>query len=168
MDDHETGSPQNHSEQEFTPLFKRKLKNLLLSPQLQTTLGIYSIILSFIFAGSVIGIIYYNFSDLIRSILVLTDAPDEVRDIMRSYWMESQLYVYFACGMYVLLMVTLTVWYTHRLIGPSIAFKRHILSLAEGKYKSRTSLRKGDAFEEVAQALNLLSKTLEEQKTDPE
>lgn len=145
---------------------KRKYKNFLLKPGLQTVLGIYSILISFLFATSIMIILYLNFSDLIESILVLTDAPDEVRDIMANYWYDSQMYVYLACLVYIVAMIGLTVWYTHRLVGPSIAFRRHILSLIAGKYYAKTNLRRGDAFEEVADALNTLSETLSDQEKE--
>lgn len=143
---------------------RRKYKNFLLQPGLQTTLGLYSIILSFLFAGTVIAIIYFNFAELIDSILLLTDAPEEVKDIMSSYWRASQVYIYLAVGVYISAMITITIWYTHRLVGPSIAFRRHILALISEKYYARTNLRKGDAFAEVAEALNSLSEALEEKE----
>jgi hypothetical protein len=51
--------------------------------------------------------------------------------------------------------------FTHKLIGPTIAFRRHIRMIAEGKFQYRTKLRKGDAFQEVASDLNKLSEFFE-------
>ena len=51
-------------------------------------------------------------------------------------------------------------------IGPTVAFKRHIRALREGNYDSRVVLRKGDAFDDVADELNLLAQALA--KTDSE
>jgi hypothetical protein len=47
-----------------------------------------------------------------------------------------------------------------------VAFKRHIRALREGNYDSRVVLRKGDAFDDVADELNLLAQALA--KTDSE
>lgn len=64
-------------------------------------------------------------------------------------------------GAYVITTVILCVLYTHKMIGPSVAFIRHIRSLKNGQYKSRVNLRDGDAFEDVAMELNDLAVVLE-------
>lgn len=144
---------------------KRSMKNYLLSPGLQTWLAFYSIVISFIFAASVFVILYLNFYELVESILLLTDAQEEVRILIQNYWTTSQFLVYVCLFVYIALMVGVTIWYTHRMVGPTIAFRRHILSLCDGKYVARTNLRKGDAFLEVAEALNQLSEQLAEKQS---
>lgn len=143
---------------------KRKYRNMLLKPGLQTLLGIYLITLSLLFATSIGFIVYANFSELVDVVLTMTEAQEEVRDIFQSYWEGTQIYLYAVFLVYLLASIGVTIWYTHHLVGPTIAFRRHILALAEGKYNARTNLRKGDAFEEVADALNSLSETLESKK----
>jgi signal transduction histidine kinase len=58
---------------------------------------------------------------------------------------------------YVLTNMGVTIIFTHKLVGPTVAFRRHIRMLTEGRYDYRTTLRKGDAFQEVADDLNHLS-----------
>ena len=55
----------------------------------------------------------------------------------------------------------LCVGYSRKLVGPQIAFRRHIAAIESGDYSSRIVLRKGDAFDDVAHALNQLAETLE-------
>jgi signal transduction histidine kinase len=85
----------------------------------------------------------------------------EIRDQFRvmSGWLAVILLSYLA------LIVTISIVFTHRLIGPTIAFRRHIRALTEGKYQSRVVLRKGDAFIEVADDLNKLAETLEKKRS---
>lgn len=142
---------------------KRKAKNLLLKPGLQTALGLYSILLAIGFGVAIVVIIYVKFADLFESILLLTEAHDEVREIVSEYWKDLQYYIYATFGIYLLGSISLTIWYTHKLIGPTIAFKRHIRALANKDYRTRTHLRKKDAFQDIASALNDLSSTLEQQ-----
>jgi len=144
---------------------KRHVRNFLLQPLLQVKLGLYAILLSVLFAAALAGIIYYNFHDLVNSIVLLTDAEDEVRELFTSYWYGAQLWIYLCFGIYLLATVLLSVLYTHRLVGPTIAFRRHIRNLSEGRYNARTFLRKGDAFAEVADELNHLSEVLERMKS---
>ena len=44
--------------------------------------------------------------------------------------------------------------------GPTVAFRRHIQALRQGDFDSRVRLRRGDAFNEVADELNALSEDL--------
>ena len=64
---------------------------------------------------------------------------------------------------YVLALYFLCVSYSKKLVGPQIAFRRHIAAIEAGDYTSRIALRKGDAFGDVAHDLNKLAETLEKQ-----
>ena len=107
------------------------------------------------------AILYFNFASLINSIVLMTDAEDEVREIFMSYWKGTQLWVYLTFLIYLVATIAMSVLYTHKLVGPTIAFRRHIRSIADGKFNARTYLRKGDAFLEVADELNRLSEVME-------
>lgn len=143
---------------------KRRVRNFLLQPLLQVKLGVYAIMLSVLFALSLGAILYHNFAGLVNSIVLLTDAEDEVRDLFLDYWRGTQLWIYLCFLIYLLATVTISVLYTHKLVGPTYAFRRHLRSLAEGRYNARTFLRRGDAFVEVADELNHLSEVLEKSK----
>jgi hypothetical protein len=140
---------------------KRRARNFMLQPLLQVRIGLYSIILSVLFAVALGAILYFNFASLINSIVLMTDAEDEVREIFMSYWKGTQLWVYLTFLIYLVATIAMSVLYTHKLVGPTIAFRRHIRSIADGKFNARTYLRKGDAFLEVADELNRLSEVME-------
>lgn len=146
---------------------KRRMRNFLLQPLLQVKLGLYAILLSVVFAVALSAILYHNFAGLVNSIVLLTDAEDEVRELFMDYWKGTQLWVYLCFFIYLAGTVLLSVLYMHKLVGPTIAFRRHIRSLADGRYNARTYLRKGDAFLEVADELNRLSEVMEKTKGQP-
>ena len=138
----------------------RKLRNLLLEPMLQVKIGIYCVILSLLFAIAVVSVLYLNFQPLVANILELTDVPDELNEILSNYWSSSQLWVYGIVVVYMAVVISMSIWYTHRLVGPIVAFARHIDKLKEGDYSARTFIRKNDAFTNVAIKLNELSDVL--------
>lgn len=162
-----SGAPTN-SQAPLPPLekgkAKRRVTNFLLQPFLQVKLGFYAIVLSVLFGASLGAILYHNFAGLVSSIVLLTDAEDEVRELFFDYWRGTQAWIYLCFLIYFLATVAISVLYTHKLVGPTYAFRRHIRSLAEGRYNARTFLRKGDAFLEVADELNHLSEVLEKSK----
>jgi hypothetical protein len=140
---------------------KRSLKNYLLQPLLQVKLGLYCITLSVVFSAALGVILYSNFADLIDSVVMMTDLEDDVRDLFISYWKSTQIWIYLVFIVYLVSTISVSVLYTHRLVGPTIAFKRHVSSLIAGRYNARTYLRKGDAFIELGDELNNLSELME-------
>lgn len=141
---------------------KRKLSNFLLQPLLQIRLGLYSIILSLGFCISIVGIFYFNFYRFYDLVLELTDLRDEVNEILQSYLEGLSLWLAVVLGFYFVVTVAVSIFYTHKLVGPTYAFRRHIRELTRGNYNSRVVLRKRDAFQEVADELNELAVTLEQ------
>lgn len=140
---------------------KRRIRNFLLQPLLQVKIGLFSILLSVLFAAALGGLIYFNFFPLMETVLKMTDADEEVRDFFWEEWKTKQLWVYLSFAVYLIAQIAMSILYTHRLVGPTYAFRRHIRSIAEGRFHVRTYLRKGDGFSEVADELNYLSEVME-------
>lgn len=140
---------------------KRKFSNFLLQPLLQVRLGFYAIVLSVFFGLGVFTIIYVNFYKFYDLVLELTDLREEVTEILNTYIHGVVLWLLLALFVYFVITVAVSIFFTHRLIGPTYAFRRHIRELTRGNYKSRVNLRKGDAFTEVADDLNELAAKLE-------
>lgn len=142
---------------------KRKLSNFLLQPLLQIRLGLYAILLSLLFGCGVLAIIWVNLHKFYDLVLELTDLREEVTKILSSYIEGAIGWIVLAAVVYFLLTVAVSIFFTHRLVGPTYAFRRHIRELTKGNFRSRVNLRRGDAFMEVAQDLNELAVKLEEQ-----
>lgn len=143
---------------------KRRVRNFLLKPLLQVKLGLYSVLLAIAFA-TIIGVVYYNeFKGLYEIALKFTDLPDEFQELFFAHMRESANWIVSILVIYVLLTLTISIIFTHRLVGPTIAFRRHIHELIAGNFDSRIVLRKNDAFIEVAEDLNRLAEKLKEKK----
>jgi len=142
---------------------KRRVRNFLLMPLVQVKLGLYSILLTILFSATVAGILYVNLKKFAVIVLQLTDVQEEVTELLDSYMSDTRWYLGLAIATFIAISVVVSILYTHRLIGPTIAFRRHVRALADGRYNVRTFLRKGDAFSELADELNHLSKVLDRQ-----
>lgn len=143
---------------------RRHLKNFLLQPLVQIRLGFYSILLAFAFSGLILGILYVNLFRFYDVVMELTDLRDEVTSLLESYLVETVWWVAGCIILYLLVNIVVSVFYTHRLVGPTFAFRRQIAALMNGNYKARITLRKGDAFLEVAEDLNKLAEHMENRK----
>lgn len=141
---------------------KRLIRNMLLQPALQGKLGLYCMVLSALFAASIYAILVQSFSDISESVAELAGInPDQVREVIGIHWSLTQFWIYISSAIYIALILILIIWFTHRMVGPTIAFRRHLARLQKGDFSVKTHLRKGDAFNEVADALNQLSDVMQ-------
>lgn len=139
----------------------RSLKNLLLDPFTQIKLGLYSFLLALVFSLVVLGILYVNLNNFASIVMTLTDAEDELTGLFIQYMSDATLWLSVTIIAFLLLNILISIVYTHHLIGPAVAFRRHVQNLHKKEYSSRVHLRKGDSFVELANDLNSLAEKLE-------
>ena len=157
---------QSFEGQSLTPP-RRSWRNYLLKPILQLQLGVYTIGLTVLFSSVLIGVIYLTFERIYELVLDLTPLGAEVIAILNEYICESSGWLAAVVVLYMLANITLTVVFTHKMVGPTVAFRRHIRKLIEGDFSTRLNLRRGDAFVELADELNMLAQKLDESAARP-
>lgn len=143
---------------------QRSAKNYLLRPLIQVRLGIYSILLGVLFAGGMLGVVYAALTRVFQQLLALIVDKDEATRIVEQQFRDTAVWLVVLTVIFVVGTVVVSILYTHRLVGPTFAFRRHIRSLREGRYEVRTALRRHDAFKEVADDLNALAEHLQQQR----
>lgn len=140
---------------------KRKLSNYLLQPLVQVKLGLYAVVLAFSFCLSLVWLVYLNLYSFYDLVLELTDLRDEMAPLLEAHLQDAIILIIGSALIYFLLTLAVSIFFTHRLVGPTYAFRRHIKELSKGNFSSRICLRKSDAFSEVAEDLNKLASDLE-------
>ena len=141
---------------------KRKFRNYFLQPLLQIKLGLYSIILTAVFSLTVAIILYLNLVDFAAIIFALTDSESEIRELFTEYVSHTRWWIFLLILGFLATNIAVSVIFTHKLVGPTIAFRNQLEMLRKGDFSREITLRKGDAFEEVAEEINLLTKQLAE------
>lgn len=140
---------------------RRKLRNSLLRPSLQLKFPIVAILFAIFFAASIALTLYLAFGELYHGVMAQSDLAIYYRNAIKEQ-MEASIGMLGALSLAnVVLIIVFSIGFTHRMVGPQVAFLRQIKKLKEGSYSSRIRLRKGDAFEDIALALNELSEILE-------
>lgn len=141
------------------PAQKRRIVNAIWQPFQQFKLLMYMLGSTAVVAILLGAFLYYAFSDLVGVISAQSNATSYYGEMI-----EIQLvHLFRYCGalfvLYILLLATVCVAYTHRLIGPLRPFNRHVDALNSGDYSSRVVLRKGDLdmYNEYAEKLNQLA-----------
>jgi methyl-accepting chemotaxis protein len=154
VSDRSAGNPQ-------TGKSRRRTRNLLLQPGLQLRLPLLLLLVTLGF-GAVLGVhSWITYERLFSLTLHDTSEPDYFTRTIRA---QTSDFVRVSAAItiaYALVVIGVSVVYAHRLVGPTVAMRRHIEALKNGDYSVRTVLRRKDAFAEVARDLNELAEILE-------
>ena len=141
---------------------RRKASNFLLKPMLQMKLPLYILFLSFTFGALAMLLGYVYFEQLFVMMIENTTQESYLRDTIREQagnLLESSFMLLIG---YIILVVGITTIYTHRMIGPTVTLRRHIVALKNGLYSNRIALRKHDELKDLADELNELAGILEQ------
>jgi signal transduction histidine kinase len=140
---------------------RRRKLNMLLQPGLQLKLPLILLSVTVVFAVFQMGHAYYAYNQIFGSVLKEAGQPKFLEDLIHDQTRDFIKVSTEIALAYILLIVALSVGYAHKMIGPTIAFRRHIEAMKNGDYSSRIHLRKGDAFVEMQDDLNELASLLE-------
>lgn len=131
-------------------------RKVLLKPFLQIQIGLYSAVP---FGVAMVWILYSQWLRIQRALQLRGLDQDLVFEI-RELGLETALSLTLALVFFLFCNIALSIVLTFHLIGPTVAFRRHIQALTVGDCSVRTQLRHNDAFTEVADDLNRLSEAL--------
>ena len=141
---------------------QRRIRNFLLQPLLQVKLGLYTLGLAATFSLAILLILYFSLLDFAEIVMALTDTESEIIELFKEYSATSQLWVLVLVLGFMICNVFVTIVYTHKLVGPTVAFRTQIRKLIQGEFDGEVYLRKNDAFQELASDINELSRILKE------
>lgn len=148
------------------PRQRRKVVNAFWQPFVQFKLLLYMLGSTAVVAVLLGAFLYVAFSDLIAVVGNTSDGTDYYTDTIGYQFANMMRYCAALFVLYILLLATVCVAYTHRLMGPMRPFIRHVNALAKGDYDSRVHLRKGDLdlHMEFADSLNDLADHMQNAK----
>jgi methyl-accepting chemotaxis protein len=141
---------------------QRKLINLMLQPLIQLRIGMVNVVLSFLFVLALGAYIYQKLIQFADVVTTLTEADSEVTSLLGNYLASVGWTALGLAAVFFTISLAASIYMTHKLVGPTVAFRRHIRGLMDGNFTVKTKLRTGDAFLEVADDLNRLSDRLME------
>ena len=142
----------------------RKARNFLLKPGLQLKLAFYVLLLSlgFVFITVLFGKLYFEQTYI--TLIDNTTQSEYIQAIVTQQIHDFKSLSLLLLAVYTVMIVLVATVYTHRMIGPTLPIMRHVKALKDGFYSHRVKLREYDCFQELADELNELAETLEQQK----
>jgi methyl-accepting chemotaxis protein len=146
----------------FEPERRRSMR--LVKPGVQLKLAGYLFAVSLFFGALVAFNSWSAYGNLYEATLASAAGPFK-QDLAEQTYFYLNISSVLLVG-YVVAVLAVTVAYVHRLIGPVVAFDRHLRSLQRGDYTSRVAVRQGDhIYASMADQLNDLAERLESAST---
>ena len=142
--------------------------NFLLRPALQLKLPFYLLAVTLGFVGLWAAQAYVAYETLLVSAFEDTVASEGLKHVLRFQTRDFASASAMMGVAYVLLILGISIYYAHKMVGPTVAFRRHVQALKRGDYSKRVQLRAGDAFGDLARELNELAETLEKGDVEAE
>jgi methyl-accepting chemotaxis protein len=146
---------------------RRRFANVLVEPGLQLGLPALLLAITFGFAAAQAGHGYLAYGRFYQVVLAETSAPHALQAIIDG---QTQSFLVASGAItlaYAIIVLIASVAWAHRMVGPIVAFRRHVEALKNAEYGSRVHIRRFDAFPELARDLNELAELLEAQEKLP-
>jgi methyl-accepting chemotaxis protein len=139
---------------------QRKTANLLLQPAVQLKLPVYFLLITTAFGG----LLAIAISDAYRSffLTIAAEQPAYMEHILRAQTHDLVVVSGVLAIGYLLTVLAVAIVFLHRLVGPTVALRRQVEALKNGDSSARVTLRRNDAFSELADDLNELAALLEQ------
>lgn len=137
----------------------------LLRPAVQLRLPLYLLGISLCFVAAMLALAS---AGLIQPIsFVVAELPASLAATLSLVLRDFAVVASAGTFAYVLVVLCVSVVYMKRVVGPVVAFQRHVEALKNGDYHARVRLREKDCFEDLAQDLNELAGLLERDEKRP-
>ena len=145
---------------------RRRARNSLIEPRLQ--LGLPIVLVS-VTAAFVIGQLYQSYLAFGRFYAAIEGTLNsQAHHRLLLAQMNDYLTISAVIAvLYILVVTAIGIGYTHKMVGPMVAFRRQVQALIGGDYSARVKLRKRDAFQGLSDDLNELAECLEGQEKPP-
>lgn len=145
---------------------QRKFRNFLLKPRAQLEIVLNIITLTIFFGASASLVIYFQLDDIFQTLLVMSQMSTEASQSFMHDWNTTLLWLFVFTVFYILATISICIVHSHRMIGPTVAFKRQIDVLLQKNYTARIKLRDGDYFQDLAELFNRLAEQLDQDHSE--
>lgn len=138
---------------------RRRIVNFVVRPASQSKFGVY-------FLSTVLATALLVGGPLLFVIVRMSDAMENA-DSAQMVWAASAPMLFLALANLILLgFVSFHFGFvaTHRVFGPLVPLLRQVEALKQGRYEARSKLRRADELQDLADGLNDLAQSLQEQQ----
>jgi len=142
---------------------RRSAINLTIERSLQLELPIAFLLVTFAVGVGIAAYARAAYGRLFTALENAAEAP-ALESLLRAQTSDFLVVAVVVGVAYAVLVGFMTLIWCHRLVGPVVAFRRMLAALLAGDPNARVQLRRGSAFQELADDLNALAEQLAEKE----
>lgn len=139
---------------------KRSISGMMFQPVIQLKIAAYNALVASIFSLALALLFYKNLSTFAETFIEHTQADDATIAQVYHHIEGVRIWALLTLVGYVGVSIVVSLRITQQMVGSTVGFRRHIRSMANGDLSKRISVRRGDAFQDVAEELNYLADSL--------
>lgn len=142
---------------------RRKVVNAVIDPKAQLRAFI-PIFVIFMWSFGTIFFIYWKVISFGKD-AVSSDLGMQMSSSVAE--LTAQVLIISVVGIVGLAFLSVGLWmvFSHRVFGPTVPIQRQLGKLIEGSYDGEIKLRKNDELKDIAESLNILTRTLQQKDT---
>jgi hypothetical protein len=150
-------APETHKHKRRRPI------NLTIERSLQLELPLAFLLVTFAVGVGIAAYARAAYGRLFAALEAAAEAP-ALESLLRAQTTDFLMVAAVVGVAYAVLVGFMTLIWCHRLVGPVVAFRRMLAALLAGDPNARVQLRRGSAFQELADDLNALAEQLAEKE----
>ncbi len=139
---------------------KRTLGGMIFQPVIQLKIAAYNALAAALFSLVLSLLFYKNLEMFANTFIENTQADDATISQVYHHIEGIRVWALLVLMGYIAVSVAVSLKVSSQMFGSTAGFRKHIRALANGDLSKRISVRKGDAFQEVAEELNFLTDSL--------
>ncbi len=153
-------SPMNRPPRSGKSATKRTVTGMMFQPVIQLRIAAYNALAAAMFS-LVLSFLFYKNLEMFANTFIDTSQADDATIAQVYHHIEGvRIWALLVLVGYVAVSIAVSLRVTQQMVGSTVGFRKHVRSMANGDLSKRISVKKGDAFQDVAEELNHLTDSL--------
>lgn len=133
---------------------------MMFQPVIQLRIAAYNALTAALFSLALSFLFYKNLEMFANTFIENTQADDATISQVYHHIEGVRVWALLVLVGYVCVAIAVSLRVTSQMVGSTAGFRKHVRALANGDLSKRISVKKGDAFQDVADELNFLTDSL--------
>ena len=139
---------------------KRTVGGMIFQPVIQLKIAAYNALAAALFSLVLSLLFYKNLEMFANTFIENTQADDATINQVYHHIEGIRVWALLVLVGYIAVSIGVSLRVSSKMFGSTAGFRKHIRALANGDLSKRITVRKGDAFQDVAEELNFLTDSL--------
>ena len=143
-------SPMNRPPRSGKSATKRSVTGMMFQPVIQLRIAAYNALAAAIFSLALSFLFYKNLEMFANTFIDTSQADDATIAQVYHHIEGVRIWALLVLVGYVAVSIAVSLRVTQQMVGSTVGFRKHVRAMANGDLSKRISVKKGDAFQDVA------------------